>query len=279
MIKKFALLAMGLTLFLLCSCLATDDFIENETNFVTDSVSDEETSSDAVSASHEELEETADYKEEDSEMNEVTIPTSNTAEEEQEPSLPQEEQPIIDPCKEWCLGCEPLDIDGEHIPRCGITTKYTFFFNTDISILTDEGDGVIVDNWWRPDDTRPSRGVSSDRSLGSFFIQNDRVFLEITDGEEYLDWALDRISPPRFVHELTTTQWDELGVQIFQYAGDVTIIGLQGTLSQMPELQEDDFDSRLCIGDGQDAGGRELLYIFYHELPESKLWNRLMYNS
>ncbi|MCL2456595.1 MAG: hypothetical protein FWD19_03510, partial [Defluviitaleaceae bacterium] len=154
----------------------------------------------------------------------------------------------------------------------------TFFFNTEMSRLTDKGDGTIIDNWWRPDDTRPSRVMSSDRSLGGFSFQDDRIILEITDGEEYLDWALDRISPPRFVHELTTTQWADLGIQIFQYAGDVTFIGLQDTLSQMPELHEDGFDIRLFKGEEQDTGGREVLYLYYHELPESRLWSRLMNN-
>ncbi|MCL2578284.1 MAG: hypothetical protein FWE27_09625 [Defluviitaleaceae bacterium] len=75
---------------------------------------------------------------------------------------------------------------------------------------------------------------------------------------------------------MDNVQWDDFGVQIFQYAGDVTLIGMPDTLSQMPELHEDTFDHRLRTGEWQDAGGRELLYIYHHELPKSKLWNLLM---
>ena len=139
---------------------------------------------------------------------------------------------------------------------------------------TDEWDGIIISNFWGGDieDTRPSRGISSDESIGLFFIQDDRIILEEDDGQ--MDYGVYGIPEPRrFARELTTKQWDDFGVQIFQFAGDVTLIGLQGTLSQMPELHEDNFTVGFCE---TQTAGREIVYIYHHELPESKLWKLLM---
>jgi len=156
------------------------------------------------------------------------------------------------------------------MPSCGLSAKYTFFFFNDIN-RWDEWDGKIIDNWWRPDDIRPSRGYSSDSLAGLFVFQNDRIVIKF-DGSASVDGIF---SIPTPIIELTTTQWDDFGVQIFQYAGDVTLIGMPDTLSQMPELQDDDFARRVFFCE-EATIGREMLYIYHHELPESKLWNLLM---
>jgi hypothetical protein len=278
MVRKSILLAMGLTLFLLCSCLTAEDLIENETNVAAVSETHEETDSDYIPENHEESDEATLYRKFEFAVSDEEILTQYIEAQNREPwGYHRDEESVADFCKSWCVGCEPLYVDGGYIPRCALRHKYTFFFR-DFSIDEERWDGSIVDNWWRPDDTRPawSQYFSSDSSLGWFTVQNDRIILEITDGEEYFDTVLGRISPPRFVHELTTTQWDDFGVQIFQYAGDVTLIGLHDTLSQMSELHEENRQVGFCE---EQTAGREILYIYYHELPESKLWNRLMYNS
>jgi hypothetical protein len=56
-------------------------------------------------------------------------------------------------------------------------------------------------------------------------IQNDRIILQEHDGRSYDIYGMP--APPRFLRELTTNHWDDLRVQIFQYAGDVTLIGMQ----------------------------------------------------
>jgi hypothetical protein len=255
MVSKIAWVAMGMTIILLCSCSRADVMNECTEN------------SNIVSETSVESNEIADYEE-------IDVPVATP------PNYPQDEQSVIDPiCLFWCGSvCVMLYIDGEYILRCDIRQKYTFIFYCDINRWTDEWDGIIIGNWWGgdPEDTRPSRGLSSDETLGLFVFQNDRIIIEEDDGQ-MIYGAYGIPEPRRFARELTTTQWDDWGVQIFQYAGDVTLIGMQGTLSQMPELHEDGFAHRIFICEEQTVG-REILYIFYHELPESQLWNFLMPN-
>lgn len=156
--------------------------------------------------------------------------------------------------------CEKLYVDGKYIPLCDIRPKYTFFFH-DLPFRIDGlemyFDGSVVANY-HAEGTGPARShtTSSDSLVGLFFIQNDRIVVD------------------RGIEELTTTQWDDWGIQIFQFGGDVTRIGMKNTLSQMPELQEDDFTYRVFFCEVR-PDGREMLYIFYHELPNSSLWQLL----
>jgi hypothetical protein len=255
--KKSFIVVCTLLCFCLAACVGED--VLNEV--VEDSAT--------VSENYVELDETVN--------NEELYSSTNEATECQETNYPQDEQPVIAlECtrNNKCPVCEMLYIDGEYLHRCDLRQKYTFFFYLDFN-RWNEWDGIIIDNWWLPEDTRPATNQrsSSDWGLGMFVVQNDRIILEENDGSMGRD-EHGMPTPPRFVRELTTTQWDEWGVQIFQYAGDVTLIGKEGTLSQMPELHEDDFRVDFCE---EQTIGREIVYIFYHELPESKLWNRLMY--
>jgi len=284
MVRKIALLTIGLTIFLPCSCAGTDTTNECSKNSVevfTIYVESNET------ANHEIIDATINENingatiatpEVVEEYQELTIAIPEAVEEYQEPNYPQDEQSDIDPICIWnfCTGCEKLYIDGEYIQLCDIRQKYEFFFST---YIMDGWDGQIVDNWWRPEDTKPatSQSFSSDATAGYFVFENDRIVIHDTGGRIRIDGFFESSLPNRIV-ELTTTQWDEWGVQIFQYAGDVTLISMQGVLSQFPELQEETFDYYLDFCEERTAG-REILYIYYHELPESRLWNLLMDNS
>ena len=73
------------------------------------------------------------------------------------------------------------------------------------------------------------------------------------------------------VREEAYNLWDMLGIQIFVFGGDVTLLSKVGILSQMPELQEDNLYFDLTT-----SGDFELQYIMYHEQPDSRLWQLLV---
>ena len=101
----------------------------------------------------------------------------------------------------------------------------------------------------------------SDRIIGSFTIQNNRIIMVETG-------RLD------FVREIVTTQSERLGIQILTYGHDIKLISGVGIISQAPEWQEDDFHFTLAFISWLE--GFESQYIMYHELPYSSLWQLLM---
>jgi len=180
------------------------------------------------------------------------------------------------------IPCQTMHIDGEYVPLCDIWIKYSFHFS-DFQPDGDETprDGFVITNWWPPEDTSPmwsqSYARGSDMSAGTFSLQNGRIVLN-NDGS--LRGGTPRCPPRPYprriqINELTTTQWDELGVQIFEYGGDVTLISLCGVLSQIPELADDSFHFPLDVLDSP-FHEHEVQYILYHELPYSSLWSLLM---
>jgi len=127
MVNKIVWFAMGLTLFLLCSCVGADVLHEGIEGYNADF------------STYVEPDETADYEEIDETVNEITnemTVTSPVAISVPEPHFPQDEPPAVDPLcpRNRCAPvCVMLYIDGEYIPRCDIHRKYTFFFYCDIS--------------------------------------------------------------------------------------------------------------------------------------------------
>jgi len=86
------------------------------------------------------------------------------------------------------------------------------------------------------------------------------------------------------VVELTTTQWEEWGVQIFIFGGDITVIGRYGTLTSIPEFHEDDLYFPFIFGDSFSPQGSarrlnyefEIQYIMHHEIVDSALMQLLL---
>jgi hypothetical protein len=162
-------------------------------------------------------------------------------------------------------------LDGEFVPFDGIGMKFTFNFGDFYDEINDKyWQGTVTSNWgyldyttweWRIlDDTLPmtsGRG-SSDIGAGWFSIEDNRIVMQ---------------SEPGSLRELTTTQWDEWGIQIFELSGDMQLISMPGVLSEIPELQEDNFLFRLYVD--MEVAQREIQYILYHEREESELLHLL----
>ena len=127
--------------------------------------------------------------------------------------------------------------------------------------------GVAIINWGSGNyNTAPFTlcvGGTSDQGAG---------YLKIQDGRIVIDNFSDQ---PNRIRELTTTQWDDWGIQIFTYGGDVLLIGERSAFLQMPGLEEDGFRPDLWIYNLHDMRPMTL-YFFYHELPGSRLWRLLM---
>jgi hypothetical protein len=76
------------------------------------------------------------------------------------------------------------------------------------------------------------------------------------------------------VREVTHDLWENRGLQAFEWGGDVTLIGREGALSQIPEYHSDAFYFNLSI-----FGEFEMQYIMYHEREGSALWHLLMHDN
>jgi len=167
-----------------------------------------------------------------------------------------------------------LFIDGEYVEFEFIVKKYNMHIFTGYSSLYYPS-GIVLTNWAGQFNTRPFFdyiGASSDFEIGLIYIYEGRLIVRKIEN----NWG--RV----YITEKTTTQWDDWQIQIFQYAGDVTLISPLGVLSQMPQLQEDDFWFPLYItspyrwNPQQARFDYEMQYILYHELPNSSLWHLLM---
>ncbi|MCL1882516.1 MAG: hypothetical protein FWF81_02010 [Defluviitaleaceae bacterium] len=87
-------------------------------------------------------------------------------------------------------------------------------------------------------------------------------------------WRITVLDPRPFsdiFQDISGDLWSRYGIQIFSFAGDVTIISQQGVISQFPELQEDNLYFDLYF-----SGGFEMQYIMLHEQTESRLWQLLL---
>jgi len=86
-------------------------------------------------------------------------------------------------------------------------------------------------------------------------------------------WQLLVTNPEPYIRirEITNDLWDKTGIQAFLYGGDVTLISREGVLSQLMDVYEDALYFNLITDNGF-----ELLYIMYHEQPESALWQFLV---
>lgn len=72
------------------------------------------------------------------------------------------------------------------------------------------------------------------------------------------------------VREITNGMWERWRIQAFILAGDVTLVGRHGTISQIPEFHEDEFYFNLVTD-----GNFEMQYIMHHEQESSQLWQLL----
>ena len=135
--------------------------------------------------------------------------------------------------------------------------KFTFYFGYW------HDDGLLITNWHSEADTSPARRgwMSSDSYYPIRALPDARIVME---GHG------DRPSP---VTDITTTQWEDWGIQVFRFAGDITLIGGRGSLTQIPEFNEDDFHFRLDTHENYSQTSREfeLQYIMRHEISDSAL--------
>jgi hypothetical protein len=76
------------------------------------------------------------------------------------------------------------------------------------------------------------------------------------------------------VREITHDLWENWGLQAFEWGGDVTFIGREGALSQIPEHYGDALYFNLSI-----FGEFEMQYIMYHERENAALWQLLMLDN
>jgi len=212
----------------------------------------------------------------------VTTESATDIERQSPPKENSDEEEIVNPrcIRNRCdIPCQTMYIDGEYVPLCDIRKKYTFHLSDFQS--EEDGmprDGFVITNWWSPENTNPmwSQTRSSDMDAGAFIVYNGRIILADKGSVPFGYLSLPPYRQPRIqTNELTTTQWDELGIQIFEYGGDVTLISLCGVLSQMPELVNDNFHFTLYVLDSP-SHEHEVQYILYHELPYSSLWSLLM---
>jgi hypothetical protein len=102
--------------------------------------------------------------------------------------------------------------------------------------------------------------------------ENSRLWQWLMDEENA--WRITVRNPRPFsdiFQDISGDLWDNHGIQIFLYAGDATIISRRGIISQIPELQEDNFYFDLST-----SGDYEMQYIMRHEQPDSRLWQLLI---
>jgi len=152
--------------------------------------------------------------------------------------------------------------------------KYTF----DLSRNQGGEWWMLIKNWWDDKDTSPStcQNSGSDRYFMILPLSDGRITTKGFEGGHV-----------SLVSDITTSQWDIWGIQIFVFGGDVTLIGGRGTLTQIPEFHDDTFyfplatDADLIHSGGISFASREfeMQYIMYHELPESNLWRLLSFGS
>ena len=154
-------------------------------------------------------------------------------------------------------------------PELEFLQKYRFSFDQN---PYQDGNGVII--WWI-DSMEPATRLNtgSERSFPLQVLPDGRIYVE----EHGFGLA-------GSVVELTTTQWEEWGIQIFFFGGDITIIGKYGTLTSIPEFHEDDFYFPFIFGDSFTSPGSswrlnyefEMQYIMHHEIADSVLIQLLL---
>jgi len=134
--------------------------------------------------------------------------------------------------------------------------------------------GGVITQWYDTYDTIPFNTLifgplgMSEQLLAFLTFENGRL---IMTNNPYR-WGRGDL------RELTTTQWEDFGIQIFEFGGDITLISKYGILSQMPELLEDSLIHTLNTSiHPRDSGiVYETQYIQHCELPGSSLWQLLM---
>jgi len=149
-----------------------------------------------------------------------------------------------------------------------ITEYYQKF---DFHLVTRSVGGSLTTTWDDDNDTQPltPNTISSVSTRGVYqaiALPDGRMATERHDGE------------PSPVADITTTQWDDFGIQVFRFGGDLTLIGEGGALTDIPEFHEDDFHFPLQtnarhVGAERISSGRdfELQYIMRHEISDSAL--------